>query len=72
MIKMYIGLYVTRPLFLSECNETWFFFLRQFLENYWNTKFHENPSSGSPVFPCGRTDGHDETNSRFRQFCECS
>jgi hypothetical protein len=19
-------------------------------------KFHENPSSGSPVFPCGRTD----------------
>ena len=23
-------------------------------------KFHENPSSGSQVVPCGRTDRHDE------------
>ena len=35
-----------------------------------NTKFHENPSSGSPIVQCGRTDGHDEANSRFSQFCK--
>jgi hypothetical protein len=27
-------------------------------------KFHENPSSGSWVVPCGRGDGHDEANGR--------
>jgi hypothetical protein len=32
-------------------------------------KFHQNPSSGCPVVPRGRTDGHDEANSRFSQFC---
>jgi hypothetical protein len=26
-------------------------------------KFHENPSSGSRVVPCGRTDTYDEANS---------
>ena len=25
---------------------------------------------GSRVVPCGRTDRHDEVNSRFSQFCE--
>jgi len=39
-----------------------------------NIKFHENPSSGSRVVPCGRMDGqknrHDEADSRFSQFCE--
>ena len=48
-------------------------FSRQFLE-YSNTKFHENPSSGSRVVPCGqtewRTDRHDKANCRFSQFCE--
>jgi len=38
-------------------------------EKYLNIKFHENPSSGSLVVPCGRTDGrtdrHDEANYRF-------
>jgi hypothetical protein len=37
-------------------------------------KFHENPSSGSRVVPCGQTDGRtdrrDEGNSRFSQLCE--
>ena len=37
-------------------------------EKYSNVKFHENPSSGSPVVPCGRTDRHDEATSRFRNF----
>ena len=33
-------------------------------------KFNQNPFSGSGFVPCGRTDRHDETNSRFPQFCE--
>ena len=28
----------------------------------------ENPSSGSRVVPCGRTDRHDEANSHFSKF----
>jgi hypothetical protein len=29
-------------------------FSRQIFEIYSHIKFHENPSSGSPVVPCGR------------------
>jgi len=37
-------------------------------------KFHENPSSETKLFHAdrqteGRTDRHDEANSRFSQFC---
>jgi len=39
-------------------------------EKFSNIKFHDNPSSGSWVVPCGWTDRLDETNSRFSQFCE--
>ena len=35
-----------------------------------NIKIHKNPPSGSRFVPCGRTDGHDEANSRFSQFYE--
>jgi len=45
-------------------------FSRQIFEKYSNTEFHENPSSGSPVVPCGHTARHDEANSRFSQFRE--
>ena len=31
-------------------------FSQQIFEKYLNIKFHENPSSGSRVVPCGRTD----------------
>jgi hypothetical protein len=31
-------------------------FCRQIFEKYSNIKFNENPSSGSRVVPCGRTD----------------
>jgi hypothetical protein len=31
-------------------------FYRQIFEIYSNIKFYENPSSGSRVVPCGRTD----------------
>jgi len=62
---MYTGIHVKYPLFLSDFNET-----RQCIEKHSNIKFHENTSSGSRVVPCGQTDGHDEANSRFSQFCE--
>jgi hypothetical protein len=45
-------------------------FSGQILEKYQNVKFYENPPSGSRVVPCGRTEGHNEANSRFSQFCE--
>jgi len=56
MIKknIYIGLRVKYPLFLSDFNETWI--SRQIFEKYSNMKFRKNPSSGSRVVPCGRTD----------------
>ena len=69
MIKTYIGLHVKYPLFLSDLNET-----RIFSKKYVNIKFHENPASRSQGVPCrqtdGRTDGHDEPNGSFSQFCE--
>jgi hypothetical protein len=43
-------------------------FSGQIFEIYSNIKFNGNPSSGSPVVPCGRTDRHEEANSRFLQF----
>jgi len=47
----------------------------QIFEKYSNTKLHENPSSGAELFnvdgqTASQTDGHDETNSHFSQFCE--
>jgi hypothetical protein len=47
---------------LSDCNKIWIF------DNYSNTKFHENPSSGSRIVSCGQTDRHDEAKSRISQF----
>jgi hypothetical protein len=51
-------------------------FFRQILEKWPYIKCHENPSSGSWVVPCGRTDiqlqtyRHYVANSRFLQICE--
>jgi len=46
-------------------------FSRQIFEKYLNI-FHENPSKGNRVVPCGRMDGrtdrNDEAKSRFSQF----
>jgi hypothetical protein len=42
----------------------------QIFEKYSNAKYHENPSSGSRDVSCGRTNGHNETNSRFSGFCK--
>ena len=52
---MYIGLHVKYPLFLSCLMKLEF--SGQILEKYLNIEFHENPSSGSRVVPCGQTDG---------------
>ena len=51
---MYIGFHVKHPLFSSNLVKLEFF--RQIFEKYSNIKFHENPSSGSRVVPCGQTD----------------
>jgi hypothetical protein len=55
--KMYIGLRVKYRLLLSDFHETWNF-LDTFSEGKEasSTKFHENPSNGSRVVPCGRTE----------------
>jgi hypothetical protein len=37
----------------------------QIFEKHSSSKFHEKPSSGSRVVPCGQTDGHDEATSLF-------
>jgi hypothetical protein len=51
---MYIGLHVKYPLFLLGFNKI--FISSTDFEKYSNMKFHENPSSGIRVVPCGRTD----------------
>ena len=60
------------PLLLSDFNETRI--LSTVFRKILSIKYRENPSSGSQVVPCGYTDGrtdrHDEANSRFSQFCE--
>ena len=52
---MYIRLHVKYPLLLSDFTETTI--LRHIFQKRSNIKFNENPSSGSRVVPCGRTDG---------------
>jgi len=45
-------------------------FSRKIFPKSSNIKFHENPSSEGRAVPCGRTDRHDEANTRFSQFCK--
>jgi hypothetical protein len=61
--KVYIGFHVKFPLFLSYFNGAWIFW-RNF-EKYSNTKFHENPTSGSWVVPCGQTDGRTDRHTEL-------
>jgi hypothetical protein len=71
MIKKYVGLHVKYPLFLFDYMKLEFFC--HLLEKSSNIKFHENPSSGSRVVPCGWMDGEMdryEAKSHFLQFCD--
>jgi hypothetical protein len=49
-------------------------FSQQIFEKYPNISRHDNPSIGTRVISCERTDGRtdrqDEANSRFSPFCE--
>ena len=66
---MYVGLHMKYMLFLSDFIGTCVFSI--LFEEFSNTKFHEDPSSGSRiVHKGGRTDRHDEASSHFSQFCE--
>jgi hypothetical protein len=64
--KLYIGLHVNYPFFLSDFTETWF--SRHIFEKYSNIKFHGNRFNGSRVVPCRQTDSHDEANNSYRNF----
>jgi hypothetical protein len=70
---MFAGIRVKYPFFLSDFNETWIF--RQIFENTQISNFMGIRPVGGVVFYAdgetdGRTDRHDEADSRFSQFCE--
>jgi hypothetical protein len=68
MIKNVYGSSCKMCIFLSNFNETWIFCtdFRRMLKY----QLHDNPSSGSRVVPCGRTDRQDAANSQFSHFFE--
>jgi len=45
-------------------------FSGKYFEKYSDIKFYKNPSTGSRVVACRRTDRHDDANSLFSQFRE--
>ena len=63
---MYTGLHVKYPLFLSDFKETYMF--SEDARKILNYQISRNSSNGSRVVPCGRTDRHDEANSRSSEF----
>jgi hypothetical protein len=69
--KMYIGLHVKYPLLLSDFNKPWIFslYFGQILKYKISWK-SVNWVPSCPVWTDGRTDWHEEANSRFSQFCE--
>jgi hypothetical protein len=67
--KMYIGLHVKYPLFLSDFNETWIFLIDiwKMLEYQISWKSVQwEPSCSMQTGRC------DEANSHLSQFCECA
>jgi hypothetical protein len=69
---MYTGLYASTRYACQILTKLEF--SQQIFEKYSNIKFHENPTSGSRIVLCVRTDTqtdrHDEANNRISQFCE--
>jgi len=47
-------------------------FSQQIFEKASNIKFHENPSSGSQVVPCGWMDRHTKLTVIFHNFVNAS
>jgi hypothetical protein len=67
--KCMFVLHVKYPLFLSDVKETWL--VSTILGKYSNTKFNENPSSGSRIVPCGQMEARTDTTQlivSFRNF----
>jgi len=64
---MYTGLHVKHPSFLSHINET-FNFQEKSFEKYSNIIFHENPSSGSRLAPCGMSEDTKKLTVAFSNF----
>jgi len=44
-------------------------FSQQIFEKYSTINFHENPFSGTRIFPCDQMDRHNKV-THFSQFCE--
>jgi hypothetical protein len=65
---LYIELHVTYLLLVSDFNETWIF--STYFRKTMNSQISRKASSGSRVVLRGRTDKHNEADSRFSQFCE--
>ena len=65
--QMYTARLVLYPLFLFDCNEIWIFSTdaRKILKYHFAWKFFQLGRYCSM-----RTDGHDEANRRFLQFCK--
>ena len=60
-----LGFPLRDPLFLFNCNQTWFF-STDFSMSF-SIRSHEQPSSRRRIISCVRTDRHEEANSRFLQ-----
>jgi len=67
LLKMYIGLHVKCPVFLSDFHETWIF-STIFSKNIQISNFMKICSVGGRVVACGQTDRHDEANFFFLRF----
>ena len=66
---MYIGLHVKYPLFVSDFERN-LDFLENFRKNTQIQIFMKIRRVGAELFePGGRTDRHDEANSRFSKSC---
>jgi hypothetical protein len=68
---MYIGLHAEYRSFLPGVNKTWIY--RLISENPLKSDFMNTRPEEAKLFHAdGQTDSHEETNSRFSQFCEKS
>ena len=72
--KMYVGLYIKYPLFLSDLNKTCIYSavvrkIRKYQTSYKSVQWEPSNSMRTDGRMDGRRDRHDKDNSRFSQFC---